>query len=598
MRKRNVSAILVLIFLAFLCFSASVMAQEAASAKPTAVIMNIEAKDIPSVSSLILTGKIYDSVNNIGAFTLLSPNDAYQIFQEKKFKQVKSADIDYLVKAGNVLGVDKIITGSVFKKDGKCALSLSLFNVKENLTEKEYTKEFDSPQNLDQSLNILALKLSDKPVLGEIIIDSNAEGAEVYCDGNISGKTPCAIKNIAMGEHKIKLVKADYRDNEQTVTLDEDNLSKKIKMDLKTKAPKVEELTDEKVKELWKTQNSGVQNDLLGVFALDDKNAWAVGESGLILHTSDGGQTWEKQENKVTQCLNSVFFTNANTGWACGAKGTVINTTDGGKTWSQIDLKTTKFSAPFNKIAFVNDKEGFILGGAVAINPAKTAGYLFGAIGGLIVGLSEEAYLKDNGSIVLYTQDGGKSWEHLKSAKITNYFGRNDLCALGGNKIITVGRNGIFYSEDKGKTWQAYKQPNEKSNLAWCATLNAICFANDNEGWIGGAEGEPSLEKGGANGRALVLRTSDGGKTWEMKKLDINGMINEIYFLDKSNGWALGKSTRNNGDSFVLYTSDGGNNWKEFDFHDDALALDAYFVNPDCGWLVGKKGVIYKYENK
>ena len=38
-----------------------------------------------------------------------------------------------------------------------------------------------------------------------------------------------------------------------------------------------------------------VSSDLTAVFFVDDKQGWAVGHDGVILHTADGGETWALQ---------------------------------------------------------------------------------------------------------------------------------------------------------------------------------------------------------------------------------------------------------------------------------------------------------------
>jgi hypothetical protein len=54
---------------------------------------------------------------------------------------------------------------------------------------------------------------------GNINIQSEPKGAEVYLDGNFMGNTPLALKDIDAGEHVIKVTKAGYVDAETTITL-------------------------------------------------------------------------------------------------------------------------------------------------------------------------------------------------------------------------------------------------------------------------------------------------------------------------------------------------------------------------------------------
>jgi hypothetical protein len=61
-------------------------------------------------------------------------------------------------------------------------------------------------------------------------------------------------------------------------------------------------------------------------------NAWAVGNDGLIVYSSDWGQTWELQESGVTQPLWEVHFVNDHEGWIVGGlySGLILHTKNGG----------------------------------------------------------------------------------------------------------------------------------------------------------------------------------------------------------------------------------------------------------------------------
>lgn len=61
---------------------------------------------------------------------------------------------------------------------------------------------------------------------------------------------------------------------------------------------------------------------LYNAVLLGDKEIWAVGEKGTILHTKDG-DTWEKVKSPTEETLRGIFFT-GNIGWIVGEKGTVL----------------------------------------------------------------------------------------------------------------------------------------------------------------------------------------------------------------------------------------------------------------------------------
>jgi hypothetical protein len=65
-----------------------------------------------------------------------------------------------------------------------------------------------------------------------------------------------------------------------------------------------------------------------------------VGASGTILGSTDGS-TWTTQTSGTTNTLLGVSFANASDGWAVGVSGTIVATTDGGNTWSAQTSGTT-----------------------------------------------------------------------------------------------------------------------------------------------------------------------------------------------------------------------------------------------------------------
>ena len=78
-------------------------------------------------------------------------------------------------------------------------------------------------------------------------------------------------------------------------------------------------------------------NTLNGVCFIDANTGTAVGNSGTIIRTTDGGQNWNIQFSGTMNRLNGVSFTDANNGIVVGYGGTILRTTDGGDNWvSQI----------------------------------------------------------------------------------------------------------------------------------------------------------------------------------------------------------------------------------------------------------------------
>src|SRR5215813_10507694 len=73
---------------------------------------------------------------------------------------------------------------------------------------------------------------------------------------------------------------------------------------------------------VWQAAMSGVL--LRSVFIMSEgRKAWAVGDSGAIVATVDGGLHWTPQDSSAASSLwSTCFAADGRRGWAVGEKGT------------------------------------------------------------------------------------------------------------------------------------------------------------------------------------------------------------------------------------------------------------------------------------
>ena len=71
----------------------------------------------------------------------------------------------------------------------------------------------------------------------------------------------------------------------------------------------------------------------LNAATLVGNSAWAVGNAGLIIASTNGGRSWSRQRSNVAVDLSDVKFIDAREGWAAGTQGTLLHTNDGGLHW-------------------------------------------------------------------------------------------------------------------------------------------------------------------------------------------------------------------------------------------------------------------------
>ena len=86
--------------------------------------------------------------------------------------------------------------------------------------------------------------------------------------------------------------------------------------------------------------------------------------------------------------------------------------------------------------------------------------------------------------------------------------------------------------------------------------FESVHFVDERHGWIAGGYDVPYVNKS----RAVVMRTNDGGVTWQPVEGLVIPRIKRVVFNDAANGWAIGEM----GNLFrtgIYYSSDGGHTW-------------------------------------
>ena len=94
-------------------------------------------------------------------------------------------------------------------------------------------------------------------------------------------------------------------------------------------------ISNAKAQSSWQWQNPLPQgNNLNSVTFINNTTGFAAGDVGMIMKTTDSGESWSIQKSGTYNRLASVDFTDQQSiGYAVGNNGTILKTTNGGVTW-------------------------------------------------------------------------------------------------------------------------------------------------------------------------------------------------------------------------------------------------------------------------
>ncbi|MEK8179525.1 oxidoreductase [Flavobacterium buctense] len=191
---------------------------------------------------------------------------------------------------------------------------------------------------------------------------------------------------------------------------------------------------------------------------------------------------------------------------------------------------------------------------------------------------------------IIITRDGGSSWHKVPCESLPNtvegeaaFAASNTNIVLKGNKvwIVSGGKKArVFYSSDKGKTWQVQETP-----IVQGETMTGIFtadFYDENIGFIAGG----NYEKPTQNFQNKAI-TKDGGKTWNLIGENTGfGYASCVQFVPKSKG----KGIVSVGATGLHYSADGGHTWKQF--LTDSTLYTIRFLDEDTAFAAGKDKIV------
>ncbi len=306
----------------------------------------------------------------------------------------------------------------------------------------------------------------------------------------------------------------------------------------------------------WETIDVPSTQNLHSIHFVDSLYGWVVGDSGTIIHTSDGGDSWVLQDSQTENEIVDVFFLNKNLGWASSFKfeslpyGTLLlKTIDGGQNW-------TNSLYPEENI-FINC---------------------------ILMQDSLNGWMGGRPHTIVNTTNGGIDWQQadvdtsvLAFFPVLNiqFYDENYGYACGGMFDIA----GVIWRTDNGgEKWYAldpaFAPADEVHQLHLYDSIHVM-----------GAGGDPDFGYGVA-----LMRTWDGGLDWDYEELGIQGNAFDLDFRTEAEAWCpLGPRRK------LIYSLDSGTTWSQIITPDSVAIFDMTFPDSLHGYAVGQDGAFIRY---
>lgn len=231
----------------------------------------------------------------------------------------------------------------------------------------------------------------------------------------------------------------------------------------------------------------------------------AVGERGIVLLSDNNGVNWRQSRAVPSSvALTAVSFVNADVGWAVGHAGLILHSTDGGETWSkqldgnqaaQLELQGAQAQSatdpqtaqrrldaaqrlvadgadkPFLSVYFADPQHGLVVGAYGLAMLTDDAGVHWRSVGSeldnsggmhlyAILGDSHNVMIAGEQGILLRSPELGKAFSQVQSPYHGTWFG---AVRVAPGQDLIFGLKGNAWRLDDGSQWQSVESEEHSS---------------------------------------------------------------------------------------------------------------------------------------
>lgn len=308
----------------------------------------------------------------------------------------------------------------------------------------------------------------------------------------------------------------------------------------------------------WVDVSQGVTGHNLNDISFgSNTTGFVVGDSGVVLKTTNTGYNWNSINANTNLNLISTYFINSDTGFiVCARK--VLKTSDGGNTWA-----STSFNFNLHSIFFSSNNVGYIAADSGRVVKTIDGGinwavFNSGIVDNLVsINLVNDTlgFVGSNNGKILKTTNGGQLW--TLSSSLSSY-SINDINFINENIGFVINNYKRYITTNGGTSWTEHI-----ANVGF--SCKSISFKDNSIGYIVGGGG-------------IILKSQNGGGSWEY----IVGTNSFIYDMDCSFNKCFAV-----GSGGLLSSTDFGESWIS-----DPLTISGNvvkFINDTIGFIGGSR---------
>ena len=305
----------------------------------------------------------------------------------------------------------------------------------------------------------------------------------------------------------------------------------------------------------------------------EKKVAWAVGLEdstgyGLILFSDDAGETWERQAGQHPALLGAdavnLVTINENTAWVVGTNNAILKTTNAGADWIKVEVPGSNQDAALADISMAGEGNLWISGTPGVVYNSTDNGntwtifdtsiFSSNALQGIHCVNSDVIYTvgnnRANRGFISRTLDGGSTWDSIVPAD--NYNKHEWIGAVSSgtdNIVIFGGQSHYINSTDGGLSWN--NDSVELTGGVGGADINDLIMLDAQTWW-------------GAFDLEVICITHDGGANWTKQTSAGPGnfFLVSIDTYDGQMALIAGISAGMPRDGKIIKTTDGGDTWE------------------------------------